>query len=388
MDELRPFGGSGLDGRGVGSDQRKENEQETTAGGCSSNPVQHPAPEPSRADKEIEHSHPEQQRAGTDNQKVPVRPRMQSHTRSQAEESALFQRADFMFPEGHGRPRVAPKVGAPAPFINALVVNTKGAIDALWKQRGYIDMTPDEVQTRLGYRLDREESKGYALTSALHRPLLSPREARFIGRRIDNSLAAKAALGKQLAKHKKRGTSPAPLLQKPATISLAPPPPEKTPASAPLPPEPPPPPVPPPPPPPPLPPRCRRQARRYLRRPLPPAESIPSIEHIDAGDQSKAFWANERHPEIRGYRGRPGAADEERYWNPANPPLVPSDPRPGHLFGSSLEAARAAVKAEHVEHCTPRLRLRRGGRRGTASRARPAQVRAPPPPGIWCSGGP
>ena len=102
-----------------------------------------------------------------------------------------------MFPEGHGRPRVAPKVGAPAPFINALVVNTKGAIDALWKQRGYIDMTPDEVQARLGYRLDREESKGYALTSALQRPLLSPREARFIGRRIDNSLASKGALGKK-----------------------------------------------------------------------------------------------------------------------------------------------------------------------------------------------
>ena len=64
----------------VESEASKENEQETTAGGCSSNPVQHPAPEPSRADKEIEHSHPEQQRAGADNQKVPVRPRMQSHT--------------------------------------------------------------------------------------------------------------------------------------------------------------------------------------------------------------------------------------------------------------------------------------------------------------------
>ena len=49
-------------------------------------------------------------------------------SRSQVEESALFQRADFMFPEGHGRPRVAPKVGAPAPFINALVVNTKGRL--------------------------------------------------------------------------------------------------------------------------------------------------------------------------------------------------------------------------------------------------------------------
>ena len=47
---------------------------------------------------------------------------------------SLIQRADFMFPEGLGRRRAAAKLGAPAPFINALVVNTKGAIDALWKQ--------------------------------------------------------------------------------------------------------------------------------------------------------------------------------------------------------------------------------------------------------------
>ena len=42
-----------------------------------------------------------------------------------------------MFPEGLGRRRAAPKVGTPAPFINALVVNTKSAIDRLWKERGY-----------------------------------------------------------------------------------------------------------------------------------------------------------------------------------------------------------------------------------------------------------
>ena len=37
-----------------------------------------------------------------------------------------------MFPEGLGRPRAAPKVGAPAQLINALVVNAKSAIDELW----------------------------------------------------------------------------------------------------------------------------------------------------------------------------------------------------------------------------------------------------------------
>ena len=129
-----------------------------------------------------------------------------------------------MFTEGLGHRRAAPKVGAPAPLINALVVNAKAAADEFWRLRGYDKMTPDEIQARLGYRLDREEFKGYVLTGALHRPLLSPIEARFIGRRIDNSLIKKAALGKQLAAHKKRGTSNAALLQETATLSLAPPP--------------------------------------------------------------------------------------------------------------------------------------------------------------------
>ena len=86
--------------------------------------------------------------------------------------AALFQRADYMFPEGHGRPRAAPKAGAPGPFINALVVNAKGAADELWEQRGYIALKPGDIKARLGYRLDREEVKGYVLTSALHFPLL------------------------------------------------------------------------------------------------------------------------------------------------------------------------------------------------------------------------
>jgi hypothetical protein len=166
-------------------------------------------------------------------------------------EDSLFRRADFMFAEGLGRPRAAPKVGAPAPLINALVVNSKRAIDELWKQRGYLEMTPDEIQERLGYRLDREEGKGWVLTGAMHKPLLSPREARFIGRRIDNSLGAKGALGKALAARKKRGTSNAALLQEAATLSLAPPPPEKAATSVPSPPAPPPPQPPPPPPAPP-----------------------------------------------------------------------------------------------------------------------------------------
>ena len=67
-----------------------------------------------------------------------------------------------------------------------------------------------------------------------------------------------------------------------------------------------------------------------------------------------AFFATERHPEIPGYRGRPGASGirdgdiEEIYWNPAAPPCVPSDHRPGELF-HSREAAEAAGMASRVE---------------------------------------
>eukprot|EP00966_Prymnesium_polylepis_P077548 1796646-Prymnesium_polylepis.1 len=75
-----------------------------------------------------------------------------------------------MFPEGHGRVRAPPTVGAPAPFINALVVNSKSAIDEFWMQRGYAKLKPYEIKARLGYRLDREEAKGYVFTGALHLP--------------------------------------------------------------------------------------------------------------------------------------------------------------------------------------------------------------------------
>ena len=82
-----------------------------------------------------------------------------------------MQRAEYMFPEGLGRARAAPKVGAPAPFINALLCNSKAAVDALWKQRGYDKMKSAVIESRLGYKLDREEAKGYVLTGAIHLPL-------------------------------------------------------------------------------------------------------------------------------------------------------------------------------------------------------------------------
>ena len=85
---------------------------------------------------------------------------------------------------------------------------------------------------------------------------------------------------------------------------------------------------------------------------LPAAESSPQVDYIDAGDRSVAFWHPARHPEILGYRGRPGGNEVERYWNPAKPPCVPSDLRPQHLF-TALVAAEAAAAAERVEQYWP-----------------------------------
>ena len=141
----------------------------------------------------------------------------------QVEMDFLLQLAEDMFHEGRSGPKAAAISGPAAPLINALVVNSKGAADEFWKRRGYVELKPDEIKARLGYRLDREETAGYLLTCSYLQKLVAPVEARCIGKRIGNSLGAKAALGKALAEHKKRGTSNAALLQAEATLSLAPP---------------------------------------------------------------------------------------------------------------------------------------------------------------------
>ena len=81
----------------------------------------------------------------------------------QAELAALLQLAEDMFPEGHGAPRAARVFGAAAPFINALVVNSKAASDELWKLRGYDPKTPDITKARLGYRLDQYEAAAWVV---------------------------------------------------------------------------------------------------------------------------------------------------------------------------------------------------------------------------------
>ena len=84
------------------------------------------------------------------------------------------------------------------------------------------------------------------------------------------------------------------------------------------------------------------------------AEPKPQVDYVDAGDRSVPFFATERHPEIEGYRGRRGGDEEERFWNPAMPPCVPSDHRPANLF-NSREAAEAAGAAARVELLAPPL---------------------------------
>ena len=252
----------------------------------------------------------------------------------------LLARAESIFPEGFGGPRAEPKDGTAAAVTNELLVNVKEAVDELWKLRGYMALKADAIKDRLGYPLDREEAVGYVVTSSLNLPLLSPDEARTIGKRVGSIVGQVSAKLKLL---RKRGKSTAPqiaaLLCAPAVLNLTPAP--RKSAAPPLRP----PPQPPPPPtllPPPLPPPSV---------PLPAAE--PRVDYADAGDQSYPFWATERHPEIPGYRGRPGGSDDERYWNPAKPPCVPSDHRPGHLF-NSRQAAEAAGLAARVERFAPR----------------------------------
>lgn len=156
-----------------------------------------------------------------------------------------------MVPEGLGRPRAATKDGPAAPLINALLVNGKGAADALWRERGYDSLRPDEIKERLGYALDREDATGYVVTSALNKPSLSPDEAKAIGKRVVSAIIQSGSIGKQLKKLRKRGASVEPLLQAQATLNLTPPP--RKPAAAaetassPSPPPQPPPPIPPPP---------------------------------------------------------------------------------------------------------------------------------------------
>ena len=143
---------------------------------------------------------------------------------------SLLERAEVKFPEGTNGPKVAPKDGAPADLTNELIVNAKEALKLHWAKRRYDKMQPKQRHAALGYKLDREEALGYMVASALNKPLLSPDEARAIGKRA----GVLPALEK-VATHRKRGTLSSPecvaLLSEPAPLSFAPAP-RKTVATA------------------------------------------------------------------------------------------------------------------------------------------------------------
>ena len=129
-----------------------------------------------------------------------------------------------------------------------MLVNAKEAIDQLWIQRGYGKwkalkwvalLHPDEIQAKLGYRLDREEAVGFFVAWCLHHPLQSEEHTRFIGKRVGSIVGA---VNVQLKALRKRGNSTASqeaLLSAIAPLSLSPPPKKSaTPAAAPPPPPP------------------------------------------------------------------------------------------------------------------------------------------------------
>ena len=50
--------------------------------------------------------------------------------------------ADGMFQEGSSKTKAVTKTGAAAKLTNKLVTDAKEAVSALWKARGYMNMTP------------------------------------------------------------------------------------------------------------------------------------------------------------------------------------------------------------------------------------------------------
>ena len=184
----------------------------------------------------------------------------------------MVQVADQTFPEGLGRRTTVPRVAAAAALTIRLLVNAKEAIDELWVQRGYGKwkaskwitlLHPDEIQAKLGYRLDREEAVGVLVAWSLRVPLQTDEHARAIGKRVGSIVGPISVKLKAL---RRRGESTASqcaaLLDAPASLNLSPPPKKPgTSAAAPL------------PPPPPLDPASPLKKSR--RAPPPPLQFVP-----------------------------------------------------------------------------------------------------------------
>ena len=273
-------------------------------------------------------------------------------TASQVSVECLLPKIDGMLPEGVGKRRAFVKTGPAARLTNELLENAKFAVEKLWKQRGYDPKKPELTKARLGYACDQYEAFAYLVTGALHMPLISHEEAKYLGKRIQNIIGKSGSIGKQLLPLRKRGAVSAPqirsLLRQPAALNFDPPP-RTAPAPAPALPlrEEPPPPTPPEPPPP------------ELTQPPMPPPTVPldgvarrtEYEHFHGryeGDPPKFRWID---CDIPGYRG-PASHDDAIYWDQRKPPCVPSDFRPAHLISSKL-CAEAVCAARRLEGFMP-----------------------------------
>ena len=256
-----------------------------------------------------------------------------------------------MLPEGVGRRRAFVKTGTAAPLTNELLENSKLAVEKLWKQRGYDPKKPEVIKARLGYACDQYEASAYLVTGALHKPLISHKEAKYIGKRIHNIIGKSGSVGKQLVPLRKRGAASAPqvraLLQQAAALSFEPPPRTAPAAATALPPSEgrPPPPAAADPPPPSLP---------VADPPLPPPLPPPTVPLGGAANRVEYEHPRGRYvdgyTDIVGYRGVEG--EEARFWDPRKPPCVPSDFRPAHLMSSKL-CAEAVCAARRIENFMP-----------------------------------
>ena len=157
---------------------------------------------------------------------------------SQVSVGYLLSKIDGMLPEGVGKRRAFVKTGPASPLTNELLENAKLAVEKLWKQRSYDPKKPEAIKAKLGYACDQYEASAYLVTGALHKPLISHEEAKYIGKRITNIIGKSGSVGKQLVPLKKRGAASAPqiraLLLQPAALNFEPPP-RAAPAPAPAP---------------------------------------------------------------------------------------------------------------------------------------------------------
>ena len=129
----------------------------------------------------------------------------------QLSEAVLLQAANEMFPEGQGRPRAVTKDGGAAPpLIITLLINAKAAVASMWQARGYNPKKPEVTTASLGYALDQYEATAYVMTNHLKLPLLSPLEAKTIGKRIKNIVGTSGTVGAKLKKLRQRGKGKSP----------------------------------------------------------------------------------------------------------------------------------------------------------------------------------